>query len=706
MLAMIPYMLRKLQSQTIFCLVAILVLAGCTDPPKDSNPSAETKEEAFPFSHDTARLSKIGAEACVQCHADEVEAWQHSHHAKANRPISTELDALAFSPTRQIKESGVTYQLSQEKDEFVLTVLQADGTSSRYPLIGVIGETPLRQYLAKMPGNKLQTISATYDVINDRWIDVFQGEDRIPGEWGHWTGQGMNWNANCAYCHTTEYEKAFDYQGNAYHSTWVQQGIACAECHSGLEEHVEAAKAGDYQRGLTQLTTQQTEHNCVSCHSRRDELTKDAFRVGDNFHDHFALSLPDQPGLYHPDGKILEEVFVYGSFEMSRMAHAGVSCMDCHNPHTLELTLPTENNMLCMRCHEAGGTLNAPIIQPTAHSFHAEGSTGNRCIECHMPKTTYMQVDPRADHGYHMPDPLMTQELGIPNACSNCHSDQTLDWVVEHAEARHGEKLSDSRQRRRALAIADAYAGSPKAVPALLKLAEDEDIPAWRATYTGLLSNYLPDATVAEYLKAQLDDESQLVRERAVKAMAMIEGGADALIEKLGDASRSVRISAARTLTIMGLTIPDDSAASEWKTYLEFNSDRPQSLLILAQVAARNNRSSEVPQLLQRAVQLDSANPGMYHQGAIILSAAGLNEAARQYLYTGWELAPNDAQFPYSLGLLAAEDQDLKTAVGFLEETVAMEPGFYRAWYNLSLAYSRLNQPEKASAAMQKAQGN
>ena len=118
---------------------------------------------------------------------------------------------------------------------------------------------------------------------------------------------------------------------------------------------------------------------------------------------------------------------------MSRMHHKGVQCMDCHNPHTLENVLPVENNMLCMKCHESGAD-EAPIIIPTEHSFHAEGSTGNRCVECHMPKTKYMEIDPRADHGFHSPDPLMTKELGIPNACSNCHSEESVDWAIEWSE--------------------------------------------------------------------------------------------------------------------------------------------------------------------------------------------------------------------------------------------------------------------------------
>ncbi len=75
--------------------------------------------------------------------------------------------------------------------------------------------------------------------------------------------------------------------------------------------------------------------------------------------------------------------------------------------------------------------MNAPPIEPVAHSFHKEGSTGNRCIECHMSQTTYMERDPRRDHGFTSPDPLLTKELGIPNACNKCHTDQTVDWAIQ-----------------------------------------------------------------------------------------------------------------------------------------------------------------------------------------------------------------------------------------------------------------------------------
>jgi tetratricopeptide (TPR) repeat protein len=214
----------------------------------------------------------------------------------------------------------------------------------------------------------------------------------------------------------------------------------------------------------------------------------------------------------------------------------------------------------------------------------------------------------------------------------------------------------------------------------------------------------MPNVEAEAYLRSLLNHESPLVRVRATSGLAMIDSD-DALMQKLGDESRSVRLAASRSLASRNQDVTDPRAAKEWADYLGFNSDRPQSLLMLANKAARESRPEEVADRVGRAIALDARNPDMYHQCAILLSSAGLYKEARKALFNGWELAPEDSRFPYSLGLLAAETGDLQSAVSYLEETVAMAPDFYRAWYNLSLAYQKLNRPEDAQRAMQKAQG-
>ena len=88
-------------------------------------------------------------------------------------------------------------------------------------------------------------------------------------------------------------------------------------------------------------------------------------------------------------------------------------------------------NALCMRCH-SGGYSGSSVIQPDQHMFHPNETPGGRCVDCHMPQTTYMQRHPRRDHGFTIPDPLLTQELGVPNACNRCH--ETTDWAIEATE--------------------------------------------------------------------------------------------------------------------------------------------------------------------------------------------------------------------------------------------------------------------------------
>lgn len=645
------------------------------------------------------RLKEIGPQACAQCHPNEVADWQGTHHAMANRPVDPALDNAAFVPAKTMSDAGVTTKLSKQAGEFVIEVDELDGSTSRHELTGVIAYEPLRQYLAPFPRGQWQTTSVAYDPALHEWFETNAGDGRRPGEWGHWTGQGMNWNANCAACHMTEFQKNYDWVKDHYSSTWLEQGISCAQCHTGLEAHVrDAARPGYVAPASLKLSKAQVMDNCASCHSRRGELTANGFKPGERYHDHYELSLPDQPGLYFADGQVLDEDFVFGSFQMSRMGHAGVSCLDCHNPHTLQPILPVQNNQLCMRCHESGLD-NAPVINPTAHSHHLPGSTGNSCVECHMPHTTYMQRDPRRDHSFSSPDPLMTQELGIPNACNRCHTEESTDWAVEWAEKWYGEKLAKLPQRARARAVAAAYAGEPDAHLALLELAEKEDVAAWQAVYTGLLRNWAFQPQVYAYLTDQLDHESPLVRDRAARSLSQSPHDVYPLIE---DDSRVVRIAAAGALLEHGVPLPED-VAGEWQAFQLFNSDRPQIAFSLANYLIGQGNAEQGRMLIERAISLDDQSSAVHLQAAVMFSRLEDSAAAEKQLLRALQLAPQDIDALYYLALLRAEQQNFPEAIALLQDVVAIEPAFERAWYNLALAYTKVGQWREADTALQRA---
>src|SRR6185295_19970254 len=62
-------------------------------------------------------------------------------------------------------------------------------------------------------------------------------EDRKPGEWGHWTGRGMNWNAMCAACHNTRLRKHYEKETDSYQTTMAETGVGCEACHGPLASH-------------------------------------------------------------------------------------------------------------------------------------------------------------------------------------------------------------------------------------------------------------------------------------------------------------------------------------------------------------------------------------------------------------------------------------------------------------------------------------
>jgi predicted CXXCH cytochrome family protein len=115
---------------------------------------------------------------------------------------------------------------------------------------------------------------------------------------------------------------------------------------------------------------------CAGCHSRRKVIAKDS-PVGAAFLDSDLPALLDA-GLYHADGQIDGEVFEYRSFVQSRMYHAGVTCSDCHEPHSLALR--EQGNGLCAQCH-----LSAKF-DVVEHLHHQQGSAGAQCVNCHNPR--------------------------------------------------------------------------------------------------------------------------------------------------------------------------------------------------------------------------------------------------------------------------------------------------------------------------------
>jgi len=205
------------------------------------------------------------------------------------------------------------------------------------------------------------------------------------------------------------------------------------------------------------LDSQVQLRTCARCHARR-EVTSEKFVPGEPFLESHMPTLLEQP-LYHTDGAIREEVYVWGSFVQSKMHAEGVRCVDCHDPHSLDIH--TNERDLCLQCH-SGETYATPD-----HHFHESGEPGSSCVDCHMPQETYMVVDPRRDHSFRVPRPDRSAALGTPNSCNKCHTEESTDWAMKHWEQWWGEPGEDPKQF--AYALHADRAGRPESLLAALR---------------------------------------------------------------------------------------------------------------------------------------------------------------------------------------------------------------------------------------------
>lgn len=700
----------KPKSRAPLLIIAAVVIAGSSASvwlrQRGTSASKSPAVSGAPAKADAVVYAVYaGSQSCRECHTNAFAAWQGSHHGLAERTFNSN-DLDAFHPARTVKHGSQASEVRKEGDRFQLVSANRENARTTFDLDRVIGVKPLIQFLVPERGGRFQVTELAFDPHKREWFDMFGDEDRKPGEWGHWTGRGMTWNQMCASCHNTRLRKNYDPQTDAYTTSMVERGVGCESCHGPMNDHVKWQKArsqpakGDPT--IRKFSHAQAMAACGSCHARRSEITGE-FVPGDSFHDHYLLTIPDESDLYFADGQVREENYEYTSFLSSKMFAAGVWCMDCHEPHGAKVK--AQDNSLCMRCH--GTPLPpAPKIVEAQHSFHPAGKDGSKCVDCHMPQTTYMQRHARRDHGFTIPDPLLTQQFGIPNACNRCHATNDAAWSLSYVEKWYGKRM-ERPSRVRAQAVAQARRGDTNAVPSLLQFSREEKSGLWRASATRLLGDLANVAGAKEALLARIGDQNPLVRANAAHGLGPMAAAGDresiAAMEKLQhDEARAVRIQAAWAQHAQIDT--NSPAGRELIASLFFNCDQPAGAAQLGTFFLdRGDAQSALP-WFERAVAWDSHSAALHDSLAVCYSALGRAGDAVRELELACASAPRDAQFRYRLALALSEAGRLDQSVARLEEAVKLDNRLASAWYNLGLGYAQLNRTEEALTALLRAE--
>jgi len=672
----------------------------------------------------------VGNGVCKSCHAAEYEHWKGSHHDMAMQEASAQTVLGDFN-NQAFTYFDVTSRFFKQDDKYFVETDNANGELETFQVRYTFGFYPLQQYLITFPGGRYQALSIAWDSRpkeegGQRWFHLYPEEEIKANDSLHWTGSYMNWNSNCADCHSTNLQKNYDADTNSYKTTWSEINVSCESCHGPAQRHLEwlekkpqtdkqgkAYKNSGFSRALARTGHWQFSHEkatasysgggneqidaCGGCHSRRSVIDGDV--TSGSYHDNHLITLPKKP-LYHGDGQILEEDYVLGSFLQSKMFHKGVVCSNCHEPHSLKLRAP--GNAVCTQCHKA------TVFDQVKHHHHTESSKGAQCVNCHMPETTYMVVDPRRDHSLRIPRPDLTVAFGTPNACNQCHDDKTPEWAAETQAAwlkaenktvkpHYGEQLligqSDQKEAETALMLL-AVAGER---PAIVRSAA--------------LSQLRSTSQQQALLVAQrgLYDDQPLVRRGAVEALeAMpLEQKLEWLLPLIDDPVKSVRFQVARQLAAVKQNTLNtkeqeklEQLFSEYIQSLNVQADIPNVQVNLGIFYVERGDLKTAEKAYQQAILLDKYNVGAHLNLADLYRQNNTDQQGEKVLKDALLLSPENAAVFHALGLLYVRQKQYEVALDAFENAVKFAPDNSRYSYVYAVALNSRGRSNQALAVL------
>lgn len=686
----------------------------------------------------------VGRQVCSGCHQQEDALWQGSDHDWAMR-VADSSSVLGDFNEVTFDHYGEQTRFSVRDGQYWVTTDNASGEQQDFRVEYTFGFYPLQQYLLATGGGHLQALSVSWDSRpadegGQRWFHLYPDEPIPFNDALHWTGPYQNWNGRCAECHSTNLQRNYNPADNTFATRWSEINVSCEACHGPGSRHVSLMTAKGQTSGKTVTAashqseadhhgfdrsldpvgqwlfsdTAATAHNaeaaatrsdqlsaCGSCHARRSLLGNLSLRGRQNLPDSFdqkhRLQLIEQP-LYYGDGQIRDEVYELGSFMQSKMHQNGVVCSNCHEPHSLKLR--AEGNNVCAQCHRPD------VFDRPAHHHHPAGSTGAQCVSCHMPQTTYMVVDPRRDHSLRIPRPDLSVRYGTPNACTQCHTEQSADWAGDAVE-QWLRASGKSRQWHYSDDLLPALNGAEDAGARLMKLAMLNRLPALiQASAVAALADHLsPQALLVA--QTQLHHRDPLVRAAAVGVLAALppEQRWQDLRPLLNDPSKQVRLAVAEhsvDADVSGSPAAErarwQALQQEYQAYLQQHLYAASGQMALGVYRLRQGDLPAAQAAYQQALTLDSSFLGGYLNLADLYRQTGEENKAEAILRRGLKALPQAPALYHALGLSQVRSKHYEAALQSLASAAQLAPDHAHYGYVYGLILQQLGQEEAAAA--------
>jgi predicted CXXCH cytochrome family protein len=675
-----------------------------------------------------SQLSFVGSKVCAACHTAETKLWKTSQHRNA-MDHATDQSVRGDFNNAMFEYAGTRSRFFRTDRKFLVETDGPDGKLATFEVKYTFGVDPMQQYLIEFPDGRIQALSIAWDTRpkdrgGQRWFHLYPDAAVKSGNPLHWTKLNQNWNFMCAECHSTGVQKNYDATKDRFATTFAEISVGCEACHGAGSRHVAWATSGkrvsdpahglvvkfDERSGITWSVeagtlkpVRSTEapalrkevETCGRCHARRGTLSED-WTPGRPLSETHRVSLLDRRYFY-ADGQMRddEETYNYAPFKQSKMFAKGVTCSDCHDPHSASLKAPGDG--VCAQCH------SPEMYESTAHRHHADVSPPPACASCHMPARRYMVVDRRHDHSFRIPRPDLSVRLGTPNACNDCHRDKPAHWAAQQIEAWFGPQRHGYQTYAAAFHAALSEGGDAQSL--LAAIAGAGDVPGI-ARASALTELPTPDVNL---IRRGLSDPDPLVRSGALDALeGMPVGHLWTLASaQLTDPVRGVRVRAAELLaSVPAAQRPAaDSdkfalAAAEFVAAQKLNADRPEAHTALGSFFARQSDAPEGETEYRAALGLDPS----FAPAAINLSdlyrQLGRDSDGERVLREALAISPQDAPLHHALGLTLVRQKRSETALDELRQAVSLDPGQARYAYVYAVGLHGAGRLEEARAVL------
>ncbi|MSR62594.1 MAG: C cytochrome precursor [Planctomycetes bacterium] len=478
----------------------------------------------------------VSSSACRACHPGEYDSWHDTYHRTMAQTalagsVRAPFDGRVLADGLAERGKLVPFRRG---DEFWVALPDpyAEGPAPDVErrVVQVTGSHHQQLYwFATGHTRALGLFPYGYRIDEERWLPVDAmfltpprgAQSRILGRW----------NSSCSRCHATHTQPRFE-AASQMDTRVTELGIACEMCHGPGAEHVAAnrdplrryALHSDEQGDATivdpaELDVVRSTQVCGQCHGITHLPTKEArqawnhdgysFRPGDDLTATRALSEPDADAAERKlwsDGQLRVTGREYTALQRTPCFQAGaMSCLACHRLHQAsddprprdewrnDLLAPgMDGDRACTQCHQQFAAPSAL----TAHSHHGADSSGSRCLDCHMPYTSYGLMGGIRSHDVEPPTVQASLATGRPNACNQCHLDQSLAWSAHWLAEWYGTPEPPLEPAQRELAASVLWATQGDAgqralmawsfgwEPALAAAGRD-----WRLPYLTLLMN-------------------------------------------------------------------------------------------------------------------------------------------------------------------------------------------------------------------------